>query len=66
MKEYCQAGQVTFDNIIRRMRFAGWIKKATVTHSEYVILIAVELHQWSDEGSSVLCNTYVVCAVILY
>jgi hypothetical protein len=33
------AGQATDDNIIRRMRFAFWITKATDTHSEYVILI---------------------------
>jgi hypothetical protein len=34
------ARQATDDNIIRRMRFACWITKATDTHSEYVIIIA--------------------------
>jgi hypothetical protein len=34
------ARQATDDNIIRRIRFACWITKATDTHSEYVILIA--------------------------
>jgi hypothetical protein len=35
-----RAGEATHNNIIRRMRFAGWITKATNTHSEYVIHIA--------------------------
>jgi hypothetical protein len=36
--EKCNStGQFTDDNIIRRMRFAGWITEATDTHSEYVI-----------------------------
>jgi len=29
----------------RSMRFACWISKATDTHSEYEILIALPLHQ---------------------
>jgi hypothetical protein len=37
--------QATDDNIIRRMRFACWITKATDTHSEYVILIAIPQQQ---------------------
>jgi len=31
---------VTYDNMIRRMRYACWTPKATDTHSEYVMLIA--------------------------
>jgi len=38
--------QATDDNIIRRVRFACWIKKATDTHSDYGILIAFALQQW--------------------
>jgi len=34
-------GQATHDNIIRRMRLSSWKTKATDTHSEYVILIAL-------------------------
>ena len=34
-----RARQVTHGNIIRRMCFVCWIKRATNTHSEYVILI---------------------------
>jgi hypothetical protein len=34
------AKEATDDNIIRHMRFACWITKATDTRPEYVILIA--------------------------
>ena len=37
-EKYCRARQATDDSIIRRMRIACWITKATNTHSEYVIL----------------------------
>ena len=41
MGEKCgRARQATDDNIIRRIRIACWITKATNTHSEYVILTA--------------------------
>jgi hypothetical protein len=33
------ARQATYSNIIKRMRFACWITKATDTNSEYVILL---------------------------
>jgi len=32
------ARQATDDNIIRRMRIACWMTKATDTHSDYIIL----------------------------
>ena len=38
--------QATADNIIRRMRYALWITKATDTQSEHVTLIAFALQQW--------------------
>jgi hypothetical protein len=38
--KYGTAGQTTDDNILRSMRFACWVIKATDTHSQYVILIA--------------------------
>jgi hypothetical protein len=38
VEEHCRAGQATDDNIIRRMRVECYIRKATNTHSEYVIL----------------------------
>ena len=38
-KKYGRAGQTTDDDIIRCVRFACWMNKATDTHLEYVILI---------------------------
>jgi hypothetical protein len=38
VENYGTARQATGDNIIRRMRFACWINKATDTHSEYVYM----------------------------
>ena len=46
MVKYSRAQQATDDNIIRGMRFACWITKATDTHSEYVLLIAFARQQW--------------------
>jgi len=40
VEEYFTAGETTDDNIMRRMRLAFWVIKATNTHLEYVILIA--------------------------
>ena len=37
MGKYGTAGPVTVSEILRRMRFACWIPKATNTHSEYVV-----------------------------
>jgi len=48
------------------MRFERWITKAKDTHSEYVMIIASAPQQLSHEGSSLLCDTYVTCLVILY
>jgi hypothetical protein len=39
VEKYGRAEQATDDSITRRMRFACWITKATVTHSEYIMLI---------------------------
>jgi hypothetical protein len=46
------------------MRIAGWIPKATNTHSQYVILIAFPLQQWLHENASMLCYTYIACLVL--
>jgi hypothetical protein len=40
VEKYGRARQATDDNMIRRMRFACWITKATDTHSEYITLTA--------------------------
>jgi hypothetical protein len=39
VEKYNRAGETTDDNIMRRLRFARLITKAT--HSEYVILVAI-------------------------
>ena len=44
--------------IIWRVRIACWIPKATNIHSEYVILIAFPLQQWSHDRASMLRCTY--------
>jgi hypothetical protein len=58
VEKYGTARQATADNIIRRMRFASWITKATDTHSEYIILIAFPRQQWLAQRVSVLLYTY--------
>jgi hypothetical protein len=65
VEECCRARQVTDDSIIRRMRLACWITKATDTHWEYVTLIAFPRQQWLREHASVLRYTYVVSFVSL-
>jgi hypothetical protein len=58
VEKYGRARQATDDNIIRRMRFACWITKATDTHSEYIILIAFPWEQWLRERAFTLRYTY--------
>jgi hypothetical protein len=58
-EKYGRTRQATDVNIIRRMRFACWITKATNTHSEYVILIALPREQWLRERAYV--TLYVHC-----
>jgi hypothetical protein len=60
VKKYGTARQATDDNIIRCMRFACWITKATDTHSQYVILIAFPRQQWLRERAS-MPRLYVHC-----
>jgi hypothetical protein len=64
VEKYDTARQATDDNIIRRMRFACWVTKATNTHSEYVILIAFLRQQWLHERASVLRYTYIACLAV--
>jgi hypothetical protein len=63
VEKYGTAGQATDGNIIRRMRFACWITRATDTHSECVILIAFRRQQWLRERASVLRYTYIASLV---
>ena len=64
MEKHGPARQATDDNIIRRVRFACWITKATDIHSEYVILIAFTRQQWLRERASVLRYTYIAFLIL--
>jgi hypothetical protein len=46
--------------IIRRMRIACWITKATDTHSEYETFIALARQQCLLECATFLCYTYFI------
>ena len=48
---------------IRRMRLACRIYKATITHSEYVILNVYPLQQLLHECAAILCHTCTTCLV---
>jgi hypothetical protein len=52
--KYGTARQATDDNIIRRMRIACWITKATDTHSECIRRIAFAQQQRLGERASML------------
>jgi hypothetical protein len=54
VEKNARAIQVTDDNIIRRMRFACSITKATDTQSEYVILVAFLRQQWLRERAQII------------
>jgi len=51
--------------IIRRMRIACWISKATNTHSQYAKRIAPPLQQCLHERALVLRYTYIGCGDFL-
>ena len=64
-KTYGTAGETIDDNIIRRMRIACWVSKATDIQSEYLILIAIPRQWCVRERASMLRYTYVVSLVEL-
>jgi hypothetical protein len=61
VEKYGIARQATNDKTILRMRVACWIAKAAHTHSEYVILIAFPLQQWTPLRASMLHYTHTGC-----
>jgi len=63
-KKCSRSGQATGDSIVRRMRSACGLPKATNTHLEYAILIAFLLQQWLYESASMLLCTYISCHVL--
>jgi hypothetical protein len=60
-----RARQATDDNIIRRMRFACWITKATDTHSEYVIILAFARQKWLRERAQYYVYKYIAFVVLI-
>jgi len=64
--KYGKAGQDTDDNVIRRMCVACWINEATVTHSEYVTLIAFPQQKWIHERASLVRYKYSALLVRVY
>ena len=60
MEKYGRAGQVTDDNMLRRMRIAYWITKATDTHLDYVILLFHENNGYSNVPQ------FYVCTIVAY
>jgi hypothetical protein len=54
MEKYGKERHSADDSIIRRMRFAYWLAKATDTHSEYAVLTAFPQEQWLRERATML------------
>ena len=65
VEDYGTARQTTDGNVMRHMRFALSITKASPTHSEYVTLIAITWQKWLHECSSVLLYTHIICLVVI-
>ena len=64
VEKCCRAGHATDDNMA--CAIACWVRKATNTCSEYIILIAFPVHQWLHKSASVLCCTYIACLFRVY
>ena len=65
MEKHGRTRQATDDNIVQRMRFACWIKKATDILSEYVILIVFPWHNIYAKAPYSYYYTYTLCLVII-
>ena len=64
-KKYSKARQATDDNVMRRMRIACWMRKATNTHTQVVLtFIAFTPQQWLHESASMVRYTYIACIVM--
>jgi hypothetical protein len=63
MGKYGTVRQATDGNVIRRVRVARSVTKATDTHSEYVILITFPLQQWLRERAPSVASAYIACLV---
>jgi hypothetical protein len=63
VEKYCRGGQATADSIIRRMRFASWITKATNTHSEYAIVMLSQSCNCYANALQCYVYTFIACLV---
>jgi len=64
VEKYGTARQATDENIIQGMRIAGWIPKATNTHSKHVMLFAFAMQQRLCKRASMLLDTYIASLII--
>ena len=64
VEKYGTAGQATGENIIRRMRLACWIIKATDAHSECVTIISLPWQKLLLECASILRYAFIACPVL--
>jgi len=55
-----RAGRATYDNIIRRMRFAWWINKATDTHWECIMFIVFP-RKMVTGTATIRCYMHIAC-----
>jgi hypothetical protein len=65
VKIYGRARHATDGSIMQHLRFACWLTKATDTHTEYVILIALLWQQFVHEQASVYYIDCLLCYVHL-
>jgi len=65
VEKHGRAGQATYDNITRRMRFTYCITEATDTKSEHVIFIAFPLLQTYMNAPHCYVYTQIACLVTM-
>jgi hypothetical protein len=63
VEKYGTARQATDGSVLRGMRFACLVTKATDPYSEYVILMAFPVQLWLHERTSMLRFTNIACLV---
>jgi hypothetical protein len=66
VEKFGRAGQATDGNIIRSMRFACRINKATDKHSEYVYLLLFHGNDSYAKTPQYYVRTYVYIACVLF
>ena len=59
------ARRAIYNKVIRRVRCACWVDKATDIHSEYIIPTVFSRQQWLRERFSVL-HLYVHCVFLCF